>query len=796
MSKPLYVWRILTLRGYIMSTKHKAEFYLKDFMSPGCACNLEGAIKKNVPTIEKVSINSLDNTLLIEYDKTETKEAVRDWLEKCGYNCVETKSTETDHAKMDHAKMDHAKMDHAKMDHAKMDHAKMDHAKMDHAKMDHGDHGNHHEMMVAEFRTKTIVVTLITIPVLLLSPTIQGWLGITGISFPFQDFVLAFLASVIVFYGASTFFKGARRALKSGILDMSVLVSLAVLSGYLYSLAATFVFKDVADFYWEISTLVLFLVFGHWMEMRAVAGASGALNALVKLIPPMANLVDGDDIKEVETSELKVGDVILIRPGEKVPIDGKVIEGQTNVNEAMITGEAKPVSKKEGDMVIGGTLNQTGSLKVVVERTGDETALSQIISLVKEAQSSKPKTQKLADRAAHYLTLIAITVGTLTFITWSFILPQNLVFALSLTITVLVIACPHALGLAIPTVTSISTTLAAQNGMLVKDMIAMEIAKDLDYVVFDKTGTLTKGEFGVTDVISYSSLSEDEVLARVAGLELHSEHVIGKGIVNSAKDKGLNIPKTAEFDAIPGKGAKGEVEGSMIYVGNRAMVEDLGLSVEKGQSDFNELSSQGKTVIYITTDKEVIGLIALADIIRDESYETISALQAMGVKTAMLTGDNELTAAYVAKKLGLTTYFADVLPQDKAAKIKELQSKGHKVAMVGDGVNDAPALVQADLGVAIGAGTDVAVESAHVVLVKNDPRDIVALFRLSRATSAKMVQNLWWATGYNAIAIPIAAGLLYPIGVVIRPEVAALIMALSSIIVVSNAFLLKITKLK
>ncbi len=774
-------------------------------MSPGCACNIERLIEKNIPDITNVNMNILDNTLSIEYTLSEQKKAVEDWLKKCGYSCIQIDAAKDheemdhaakDHEKMDHAAMGHEKMDHAPMGHEEMDHAAMGHEEMDHAAMGHEGHGNHHEMMVKEFRTKTIVVAILSVPVLLLSPTIQQWFNITSINFAYRNYVLAIMASIIVFYGASTFFSGAKRALRSGILDMSVLVSIAVLSGYLYSLAATFIFSGVSDFYWEISTLVLFLVFGHWMEMRAVAGASGALNALVKLIPPKANLIINDEIKEVETSLLKVNDVILIRPGEKIPIDGKVIDGETNINEAMITGEAKPVSKKVGDHVIGGTLNQTGSLKVIVEKTGDETALSQIINLVREAQSSKPKTQKLADRAAHYLTLIAITVGILTFIIWSIVLPENLVFALSLTITVLVIACPHALGLAIPTVTSISTTMAAQNGMLIKDMIAMEIAKDLDYVVFDKTGTLTKGEFGVTDVISTSSWKENNILAKVAAIEINSEHVIGKGIVTSAKEKGLDIPSTSEFNAIPGKGAKAKIENSIIYVGNKSIINDLKLNTGDIQNEFDRLSSQGKTVIFVATEKEIIGLIALADIIRDESYETIKALNELGVKTAMLTGDNKLTAAYVSKELGLTTFFADVLPGDKAKKIKELQNQGYKVAMVGDGVNDAPALVQADLGIAIGAGTDVAVESAHVVLVKNDPRDIVALLNLSRATSSKMVQNLWWATAYNAIAIPIAAGLLYPWGVVIRPEIAALIMALSSIIVVTNAVLLKRKKLK
>ena len=500
-----------------LPTKNKIEFKINDFMSPGCHCNLENKIMKKFDGVKEVSISPIFNTVSVEVDPSKMNpDEVRDWLEKCGYDCsdIATAGQEAvqtmDHSKMDHGKMeavppmDHSKMDAGKMDHSKMDAGKVDHSKMGHSKMGDGkmDHGNHHEMMVKEFRTKTILVFIMTIPVLLLSPTVQGWLDITVPDFVINKALLVILSTIIVFYGASTFFSGARRSLKTGVLDMSVLITLAVLSGYLYSLAASFVFTGVPDFYWEISTLVLFLDFGHWMEMRAVAGASGALNALVKLIPPTANLVQGEDIVEVETLVLKANDVILIRPGDKIPIDGTVTEGATSVNESMLTGEAKPIKKKLGDSVIGGTLNQTGAIRVRVDKIGEDTALSQIISLVKAAQSTKPKSQKIADRAAHYLTLIAIIVGALTFIFWSSIGNAGYLVALTLTITVLVIACPHALGLAIPTVTSIATTLAAQNGILIKDMIAMELAKDLDYIVFDKTGTLTKGEFGVSDIIA------------------------------------------------------------------------------------------------------------------------------------------------------------------------------------------------------------------------------------------------------------------------------------------------------
>ncbi|MHA2028123.1 MAG: heavy metal translocating P-type ATPase [Candidatus Kariarchaeaceae archaeon] len=769
------------------------EYQLSDYLSPGCHCNLEDKILNKFTQIDDINVNPLTNLLTVRTSKDFNSIELENWLKKCGYKHIK-KQSKTIHSKkpMDHSSMDHGEMKPQKHDSAKKMHEEMDHKEMDHSEhFEHEDHGNHHEMMVDEFRLKTYLVLLATIPVLILSPTVQDWLNIDVPNFGINTALLVILATFIVVYGGSTFFSGALRSLRTGILDMNVLVSLAVLSGYLYSLASTFIFADTADFYWEISTLVLFLDFGHWMEMRAVAGASGALNTLVKLIPPKANLVQDGEIVEIDTSELQINDIILIRPGDKIPIDGKVIDGETSVNESMLTGEAMPIPKQIDDQVIGGTINQTGSIRVEVDKIGEDTALAQIISLVKTAQSSKPKSQKLADRAAHYLTLVAIIVSSVTFLFWIGIGDKTFVFALTLTITVLVIACPHALGLAIPTVTSISTTLAAQNGMLVKDMIAMELAKDLDYIVFDKTGTLTMGEFGVSDVVSVSDWDNDELLLYTAALEINSEHVIAKGVVKSAKDLGLEIPSSTNFDSIPGKGAKAIVNDKSINVGNAALMKSIDISIETNENEFEKLAAQGKTVIYISTDEELKGLIALSDIIRDESRETIKKLQSLGVKTAMLTGDNIKTATYVAQELNLDLFYADVLPEEKAEKIKEIQLQGLKVAMVGDGVNDAPALTQAELGIAIGAGTDVAVDSAQIVLVKNNPLDIVSLFELSKATSNKMKQNLAWATGYNTIAIPTAAGLLIPFGVVLRPELAALAMALSSIIVVTNAFLLK-----
>lgn len=658
----------------------------------------------------------------------------------------------------------------------------------------HGNHANHHEMMARDFKRKFFIALVLSIPVLALSPTIQSWLGYV-LDFAGRDLILFLLASVIALYTAWPFYTGASGELKERRLGMMVLVSLAVLSGYLYSVATTF-FIDAPDFYWEISTLTLVLLLGHWMEMRAVLGTSGALNELVKLIPPKANRVGADGTtEEVETGALAKGDVILIRPGEKIPIDGEVVKGESSVNEALITGESKPVAKQAGDAVIGGSLNVDGSLTVRVMKTGAETAVAQIVELVKNAQSSKPKTQRQADRAAHYLTLIAIIIGVLTFFSWNFLFGATFVFALTLTITVVVITCPHALGLAIPTVTTITSTLAAKNGILIKDMVGFESIRDVGAVLFDKTGTLTAGEFGVSDAVAFSG-TEDDLLAMTASVEQHSEHVIARAIVAAAKQRGRTLAEPKEFSAIPGKGVRGSLRGVRVLAGTRRLMEEQGVAVSDAQRErAAALEAQGKTVIYVGDEERVLGLIALADTIKATSKPAIEQLKAVGVTVAMLTGDNRETAKAVAGELGLDTFFAEVLPEDKVNAVKKLQSEGRRVMMVGDGVNDAPALTQADVGVAIGAGTDVAIESADVVLVKNEPLDIVKLMNLNRETMRKMKQNLWWATGYNVVAIPLAAGVLAPIGFTLRPEWGAIAMTLSSIIVVINALMLRRTTL-
>ncbi len=662
-----------------------------------------------------------------------------------------------------------------------MKHSKEIH-EMDHQKHENHEDDRHKGHSIKMFRDRFLISLIITIPILLLSSTIQGLLDFS-FDFSGREIVVSILASIVAIYGGLPFLMGALREIKGRNFGMMTLVSLAVLSGYFYSLAATFIFKT-PDFFWEISTLVVFLLFGHWMEMKAVRGATGALGELAKLIPKKANLVEDGEVTEINTDKLKIGDIFLVKPGEKIPIDGIIIEGETDINESMITGESKPISKKINDKIIGGSINFNGSIKVKVTKTGKDTTLNQITELVKQAQMSKPQTQRIADKAANYLTISSIIISLASFFYWGFFANQDFVFALTLAITVIVIACPHALGLAIPVVTAISTTIAAKNGMIIKDMSAMEIAEKMDYIIFDKTGTLTKGVFEVTDIIG-----DKKTLEYASAIEQNSEHIIAKGIIKKTEEMRIKIPEIKNFKAIPGKGAVGKFIRNNLYVGNIALIKQFKL-----QNDFEEeaekLASQGKTIVYIGYKTKVIGIIALSDVLREEARDAIIHLKQAGIKTAMITGDNKQTAEYIAKELGIDDYFAEVLPENKVDKIKELQKLG-KVAMVGDGINDAPALTQADIGIAIGAGTEVAIQSSEVILAKDNPMEVVKLVRLSKQTKNKMRQNLWWAAGYNLIAIPIAAGVLYPIRIILRPEWGALIMAASSIIVIGNSLLLK-----
>jgi Cu2+-exporting ATPase len=651
---------------------------------------------------------------------------------------------------------------------------------------------SHHSKMARDFKKRFIVSTIVTIPLLAMSSTIQDWLGFTIPRFSGYDLILASLATLITVYGGWPFFKGARKDIQKGLLGMMVLVSFAVITGYLFSLASTFIFTGVADFYWEIGTLIDVLLFGHWMDMRMTQRATGAVEELVKLIPPTANKKFDGEFKEVRTSEVGVGDILLVRPGEKIPIDGMIVEGGSAVDESMITGESKPVTKKKGDEVIGGTINGNSSMQIRVEKTGKDTALAQIIDLVERVQESKPDTQKLADRAAHYLTIIAITVATITFIYWNYVAASEMVFALTLAVTVTVIACPHALGLAIPTVTAISSTLAANNGMLVQNAEALEIGEKVNTIVFDKTGTLTEGKFRVTEVHLAAELTEEELIRIAASIESQSEHPIGLALKIEAEERGIEITSPDYFEAIEGQGISAKMDGDKYLAGTSKFIISRGLEIDQSLNEkADELSEAGQTLSFLTRENSLIGLIGFADQLKSSSIMAVRELQRMSMQVIMITGDNQKTAKAIAEQAGVDEYYAEVLPKDKADKVRELQDRELKVAMVGDGINDAPALIQADIGIAIGAGTDVAIESADIVLVKNDPQDVSKLIRLSKATMQKMKENLAWATGYNAFTIPIAAGILRPWGITLRPQWGALIMTTSSIIVVLNALRLR-----
>jgi len=558
------------------------------------------------------------------------------------------------------------------------------------------------------------------------------------------------------------------------------LISTAISVAFFYSAGTVFIIAG-KDFFWELATLLDVMLLGHWIEAKSILGASRALEELVKIMPTTAHLIRDDKIIDVPTSQLKVGDLALIRPGEKIPSDGVVVEGESFVNEALLTGESRPIRKGRDDKVIGGAINGKGALKVRIERTGKETYLAQVIKLVRQAQESRSRTQDLANRASALLFYVALSVGVFTYFVWFML--GNVEFALERAVTVMVIACPHALGLAIPLVVAISTSITAKSGILIRDRRAFEMMKDIDAVVFDKTGTLTVGRFGVTDVISY--IPEEDLLELTGSVEVNSEHIIATAIVEHAKERGIEIPRIEDFKAIPGKGAYGKVNGKEVYVGGPSLLEEMRIEIDDPK--VKELQRMGKTVVFTVVDGELAGAFALSDQIRKESYEAITRLKQAGVRVYMLTGDAEEVAQWVSKELGIDDYFAQMLPHEKAEKIKLLKEKGLRVAMVGDGVNDAPALVTADVGIAIGAGTDVAIESADIILVKNDPRDVAKVTDLSSKTYSKMVQNLWWAAGYNIFAIPLAAGILSNFGIVVSLAIGALLMSLSTVIVAFNS---------
>ncbi|NGP75517.1 copper-translocating P-type ATPase [Balneolaceae bacterium YR4-1] len=671
------------------------------------------------------------------------------------------------------------------------EHNKHNHSGADHGgKQEKGHSGNHHKHMVEDFKKRFWISLIATIPILLFSHMLQDLLGF-GDQFHFSgDLTISFILSTFVFfYGGWPFLKGLYEELKKKQPGMMTLIGIAITVAYAYSTVVVFG-VDGQVFFWELATLVDIMLVGHWIEMRSVMSASRALEELAELMPGEAHRInDNGETEDIPLQELKKGDLLLIKPGEKVPADGLVIEGKSTVNESLMTGESKPVSKTVDDEVIGGSVNGEGSITVEVKKTGEDSFLSQVIKLVKEAQESKSRTQDLANRAAFWLTLIALGAGALTFFGWTYWSTQSFVFALERTVTVMVITCPHALGLAVPLVVAVSTSLAARNGFLIRNRTAFEQARNLDAIIFDKTGTLTEGEFGVTDVLTFNDQYEEtKLLSLAASVEQNSEHPLAKGILGAAEKK----YDVTNFNSITGKGIEGTVEGKHVKVVSPGYLREH--DIELPREDYEKLSSQGKTVVFVLIDEQLEGAIALGDRIRKSSYGAINKLKEMGIQCMMLTGDNRQTAAFVAEELGLDDFFAEVLPDEKADKVKEVQRRGLNVAMTGDGVNDAPALAQADVGIAIGAGSDVAVETADIILTDSNPDDVAAVIQLAKSTYKKMIQNLFWATGYNAFAIPLAAGVMINYGIILSPAVGAVLMSMSTVIVAINARFLKIER--
>jgi P-type Cu2+ transporter len=688
----------------------------------------------------------------------------------------------TDHAAMGHDAVDHAAMDHGGTDHAAMGHAGMDHAAMGHGA--HTDHSGHEEM----FRQRFWVSLLLAIPVLLYSPMVQHLLNFHMPVFPGSQWIEPVLSVVIFIYGGVPFLQMAVPELQNRRPGMMTLISLAISVAFVYSLAVLFFLPGQMGFFWELVTLIVIMLLGHWLEMRSVRQASGALGELAKLMPDSADRLRPDgSVETVPVGQLRVGQMVLVRPGANVPVDGEVVEGTSDVSEAMITGESRPVKKQPADKVIAGTLNGDGSLRVRVGAIGSDTALAGIMRLVQEAQQSKSRTQVLADRAACWLFYIALAVAAVTAVAWIAAVGWN-VAVVERVATVLVIACPHALGLAIPLVVAITTAIGARNGILVRDRLALEAARDIDTVIFDKTGTLTRGEFGVVGIATTDGWDEAQALALTAAVEGDSEHSIARGIRLSAEERGLRLPDVGGFEAIKGRGVRAEWQGRAVHLGGPRLLESLSVALPPALSEFERTASgKGQSVVHLVVDGSPVASLALADVVRPESLAAVRQLQKMGVEVAMLTGDSQAVAKAVADELGIDTYFAEVLPEHKDEKVAELQRQGKRVAMVGDGVNDAPALTRADVGIAIGSGTDVAVQSAGIILVKSNPLDVVKIITLSRASYRKMGQNLVWATGYNIVALPLAAGILAPWGILLSPAVGAVLMSVSTIVVAINA---------
>jgi P-type Cu2+ transporter len=699
--------------------------------------------------------------------------------------------TEVDHAAMGHSAAEQARMAHEDMGHTPAEHAGADHAAMGHEQGGHVDHSGHEDL----FRRRFWICLALSIPVLAYSPSIQNWLGFQTPAFPLSEWIAPVFATVVFAVGGLPFLRMAAPELRDRQPGMMMLISLAISVAFIYSLAALFL-PSGETFFWELTTLIDIMLLGHWLEMRSVRQASGALNELARLMPDTAERLRPDgSVETVAADELRNDDRVLVRPGAGVPADGLVEEGESDVNEAMITGESRPVSKQAGDKVIAGTINGDGSLRVRVTATGEQTALAGIMRLVQQAQQSKSRTQLFADRAAGWLFYIALGVAAATGVGWT-IADGFSVEVIARVATVLVIACPHALGLAIPLVVAITTTIGAQNGLLVRDRLALERAREIDTMMFDKTGTLTKGEFGVVGQAVVEGWDDGRALALAAAVEGDSEHTLARAIRKTAEDRRLSLPPVTEFEAVKGRGARATWEGRPVHVGGPRLLEMLGRMLPPPLAAFEKkASAAGQTVVHLVVDREVVASLALADVIRPESKGAVDRLHELGVEVAMITGDSRAVAEGVARELGIDTVLAEVLPEHKDQKVAELQAQGKRVAMVGDGVNDAPALTRADVGIAIGSGTDVAVESAGIILVRSDPLDAVNVIELSRASYRKMMQNLVWATGYNIVALPLAAGVLASRGIVLSPALGAVFMSLSTMIVALNAQLLRRLKL-
>lgn len=773
----------------------------------GCARAIEKKLGKLAP-IALVAASYVSQTVTITYDEARLSEVqLREMVKDCGFACGEpltrftapiaTVSQQAEVARA-HRTTGQPAMEHrapteapAKMGMGLVDHSMMGHGMSDPAMA---------RAMEADMRNRFFVSLVLTVPVILYSPLGTSLFKLHlptpfGIS---PNWVLLVLATPIVWWGGWIFHSGAWRALRNRTLDMNVLVSLGVLVAYFFSVFATFFAPHVETSYDAASMLVTFVLFGHWMEMRSRRGSSDALNALLRLVPSQANVIGADgEVRTLPVERVQVGDLLLLRPGEKTPVDGLVTAGDSSIDESMVTGESIPVSKQTGDEVIGGTVNGSGSLRFKATKVGSETALAQIVQLVQTAQNSKAPAQRLADHAAEWLVLVAVGAGVLTFVIWFFVIGQTALFALTLAVTVVVIACPDALGLATPTAVAVGTGIGARNGILIKNATALEQTSKIQAIIFDKTGTLTEGKPAVTDTVVFAAgsalgLDEAKLLQVAAAAETDSEHPLAGAIVEGAKDRQLARLPYSQFKAIAGGGVQAVVEDRTALVGTPKLLAENKIAFQPSeQEQLSRLQIQGKTVMVVALNGQAVGLIAVADRVRATSRQTIAELQALGIQVAMLTGDNQRTGEAVGRELGISRVFAEVLPADKAEYVKKLQAEGLFTAMVGDGVNDAPALAQADLGIAIGAGTGVAIETAEVVLMRSDPLDVLAAIRLSKATVTKMTQNLFWAAIYNVIAIPMAAGVLYPLGILLSPEVGALAMSASSITVATNAVLLK-----